>query len=162
MANIFVQWMLITVITAVHPFFVSMTDINFNSKDQQLEVSVRIFTDDFENTLRKNFSGKIDILHPDDQKMMDEYVSSYIQKHLQLVVNERKIPMAFVGYEQQGESIWTYFEVKNVVAVKKIGLINSLLHDYTDKQVNMMHVAAGENEKSYKLDFPDTNAVFNF
>ncbi|HXL58320.1 MAG TPA: DUF6702 family protein, partial [Chitinophagaceae bacterium] len=60
MANIFLQLLMIAYVGLIHPFFVSMTDINYNSKEKELEISVRIFTDDFENTLRKYHSTKID------------------------------------------------------------------------------------------------------
>ena len=41
-----------------------MTDVNFNNSTKELEISVRIFTDDFENTIAKYHQGKVDILHP--------------------------------------------------------------------------------------------------
>lgn len=146
-----------------HPFFISMTDINFNAKDKELEISVRIFTDDLENTIRKYHSNiKIDILNPADQKQMDSFVNDYIQKHLQFQLNGKPVPLAFVGYEQQKESIWAYFEVKDVTAVTKLSITNSLLQDYNTSQINMMHVQVGDKEKSDKLNYPDTDAFFVF
>ena len=162
MANILFQWITVLYTLCVHPFFVSMADINYNSKDKELEISVRIFTDDFENTLRKYHTTKIDILHPTDQQAMDGFVNDYIQKHLQLKVNGQAVQINFVGYEQQSESIWTYFEVKNIINVQKIDIVNSLLHDYNSNQVNMLHVKANNKEFSYKLDYPETNASFGF
>lgn len=162
MANILFQWITLLYAAVVHPFFVSMTDINYNSKDKELEISVRIFTDDFENTLRKYHTTKIDILHPANQEEMDGFVNDYIEKHLQLKVNGQPVQMNFVGYEQQSESIWAYFEVKSINAVQKIDIVNSLLHDYASNQVNMLHVRANNKEFSYKLDYPDTNTSFSF
>src|SRR3982751_3109762 len=98
MANILFQWLMIAYMALIHPFFVSMTDINYNSKDKELEISVRIFTDDFENTLRKYHTAKIDILHPVNEEEMNSFVSSYIQKHLQLKVDGQTVQINFVGY----------------------------------------------------------------
>src|SRR6266487_3798575 len=127
MANMLFQWLVIVYAGLIHPFFVSMTDINYNTKEKELEISVRIFTDDLENTLRKYHNTKIDILHPADQQQMNGFVNDYIQKHLQLQVNGQPVQMSFLGYEQQSESIWTYFEVKNVAGVQKVSIDNSLL-----------------------------------
>ena len=163
MANILYQWLIVGYMSVIHPFFVSMTDINYNAADKDMEISVRIFTDDLENAVRKYHTGiKVDILHPADQKQMDAFVNDYIQKKLQLQVNGKPVQMSFVGYEQQSESIWTYFEVSNVTAVQKIGITNSLLHDYNTNQINMMHVKANGKEQSDKLDYPDTDALFLF
>ena len=139
-----------------------MTDINYNDKAKELEISVRIFTDDFESTLKKNYSTKLDILHPADVNEMNKIVNDYLQKHLQLRVDNSVVQLHFIGYEQQEESIWSYFEVTNIGSVKKLDVTNSLLHDYSADQVNMIHVKVGANEKSTKLDFPAKQALFSF
>src|SRR5258706_15233674 len=126
MANILHQWLLVAYTALVHPFFVSMTDINYNDNSKSLEISVRIFTDDFENTLRKYHQQKIDILHPANQEQMNGYVRDYIQQHLQMKVNDKAVQLSFVGYEQQSESIWTYFEINKVDKVNKVEIVNNL------------------------------------
>lgn len=162
MANILFQWLVTAYVGMVHPFFVSMTDINYNDNTKSLEISVRIFTDDFENTLRKYHTDKIDILHPASQEQMNNYVSDYIQKHLQMTVNDKTAVLSFVGYEQQNESIWTYFEIKNVDKVNKVSVVNNLLHDYNTNQINMLHIKVKDKEQSNKLNYPETATLFSF
>ena len=162
MANILHQWLLVAYTALIHPFFVSMTDINYNDNNKSLEMSVRIFTDDFENTLRKYHQDKIDILHPANQEQMNVYVKDYIQQHLQMKVDDKAVQLSFVGYEQQSESIWTYFEVNKVDKVKKVEIVNNLLHDYNTNQINMMHIKVKGNEQSDKLNYPSTTALFLF
>jgi hypothetical protein len=156
------QWLLSFVLSVFHPFFVSMTDMNYNAKEKSLEISVRIFTDDFENTIRLYHKDKIDILHPANQQLMNSYVNDYIQKHLHLKIDGKDAVLSFVGYEQQNESIWTYFEVKNIAAPTQLNINNSLLHDYKKEQINMLHAKVNDKEQSYKLDYPETDALFSF
>ena len=162
MATILVKWLATILLGIIHPFFVSMTDINYNGKEKELEISVRIFTDDLENTLRKYHSENIDVLHPTDIRQMNDFVNDYIEKHLQLQVNGSPVQMSFLGYEEQSESIWSYFEVKNINDVQKLNITNSLLHDYNTNQVNMIHAKANDKEYSTKLDYPNTSASFSF
>lgn len=162
MANILFQWLAVAYACLVHPFFVSMTDINYNDNNQSLEISVRIFTDDFENTLRKQHTGKIDILHPVNQDQMNGYVSAYIQQHLQLKVNDKPVQLHFIGYEEQSESIWSYFEADNVDKINKVSIVNSLLHDFNTNQINMMHIKVKDKEQSNKLNYPETTTLFSF
>ena len=162
MANILFQWLITAYMGMVHPFYVSMTDINYNDNTRSLEISVRIFTDDLENTLRKYHKEKIDILHPASQEQMNSYVNDYIQQHLQMKVNDKTAALNFIGYEQQSESIWTYFEVSKVDKVNKVNIVNSLLHDYNTNQINMMHIKVKDKEQSNKLNYPDTSALFSF
>lgn len=77
MVNNLFQWFLISAFSLLHPFFVSMTDIKYNPNDKDLEISVRIFTDDLENVLRKYTTTKVDILHPADQEQMNQEVYNY-------------------------------------------------------------------------------------
>jgi len=163
MANMLHQWLVLAFVGFLHPFFVSMTDMNYNAKDKELEVSVRIFTDDLENSIRKYHPGiKVDVIHPANQQQMNQFVNEYIQKHLQLNINGSPVQMAFAGYEQQSESIWSYFEVKNVGTIKKLDVTNNILHDYNTNQINMLHVMVGSNEQNYKLDYPDKSTSFSF
>jgi len=163
MVNMLHQWLMMAMLSLYHPFFVSMTEMDYNAKDKELEVSVRIFTDDFENAIRKYHPGvKVDILHPASQEQMNQFVNDYIQKHLQLKINGAPVQISFAGYEQQSESIWSYFEVKNITGIKKLDVTNSLLHDYNTNQINMMHVKVNDNEQNYKLDYPDKVVSFNF
>jgi len=163
MVNMLHQWLMMAMLSLYHPFFVSMTEMDYNAKDKELEVSVRIFTDDFENAIRKYHPGvKVDILHPASQEQMNQFVNDYIQKHLQLKINGASVQISFAGYEQQSESIWSYFEVKNITGIKKLDVTNSLLHDYNTNQINMMHVKVNDNEQNYKLDYPDKDVSFSF
>ena len=111
MVNSLFQWLMMAVISVVHPLYISIIEVNHNAKDKELEISVRIFTDDFEAALKKNGAVKIDLTHPADKAAAEKLVSSYILNHLQLKVDNQILPMHFIGFELQQESIWTYFEI---------------------------------------------------
>ena len=67
-----------------------------------------------------------------------------------------------MGYEIQKESTWTYFEITKVPEAKKIEVDCSLLFDFEKSQINIFHVKSKGVEKSYKLDYPASVAVFDF
>lgn len=162
MASVLVQSLLGVWLSVVHPFYVSMTDIQYNMAHHALEISVRIFTDDFEGALRKTVPGKVDLIHPQDKNKMNEAVVNYITQHLQLQPNGKPAALSFVGYEQQEESTWCYFEISGVNSLQQLNIANSLLHDYNANQINMLHVKANGKEQSTKLDYPETAAKFSF
>jgi hypothetical protein len=151
----FFQWLAIYASVLTHPFYISMTEINYNNKNNTVEVSVRIFTDDFEKTLRKNCNCKVDLLTPQDKKAMEKLVNIYVLKHLQIKVNGQLQNLEFAGYQLEEESIWNYFVIKNIQQVKGIEINNTLLHDYREEQINMLHIKANGKEQTDKLDYPD-------
>ncbi|MFL9483069.1 DUF6702 family protein [Chitinophagaceae bacterium LWZ2-11] len=162
MANIIFQWLVTGIVALMHPFYVSVIDINQNAKDKTLEVSVRIFTEDFENTLQKATSVKVDLVKPADKAFLDKLINNYIQTRLQLKVDGKPIKLNYLGQEQQQESTWCYFEAPGVTSVKKIDVNCNVLYDFENKQINIIHAKVGGNEKSYKLDYPNTTTSFDF
>lgn len=156
------QWLIVSLFSILHPLYVSIIEMNQNPKDKTVEISVHIFTDDFEATLKKYTWGKVDLLNPKEKIAMDKLVSNYICNRLKVKVDGTNELLHYLGYEQQKESIWCYFEVQNIAYLKKVDVSCSLLYDYQEKQMNIFHVKVKGIEKSYKLDNPKTNAVFEF
>ena len=50
----------------------------------------------------------------------------------------------------------------NIPSVKKVEVNTSVLYDYQEKQINIIHAKVNGNEKSFRLDNPKTNAVFEW
>ena len=139
----------------LHPFFISMTDIVYKSHTNTLQVSVRIFTDDFEKTLRKKCNCKVDLSDSNNKAVMNIWVQQYINHHLHLQLNGKIVSLTFKGYQREEESTWSYFEAINIRTPKNIKITNSLLHDYNNDQINMVHISANGKEQTEKLDYPN-------
>jgi hypothetical protein len=146
----------------VHPFYVSVTEIHHNGPEKALEISCRIFIDDMENVLKQNYKTAVDLSSTAQQAQNDKLVADYIPRHLALNADGKALQLSYVGYEKDSESVFCYFEVPNIAAVKNLKLNNSILQDLTPDQINIMHVTVGGTRKSYKLDYPKKEAVFSF
>ncbi len=162
MVNSMVQWLTMAFIAILHPFYVSVIDINHNTKESSLEVSIRIFTPDLEQTLQKYSTTKVDIANPKDKVLLDKQISTYINQKLQLKINGQPATINYIGHEIQMESVWIYADIPKVAQFKKIEINCNLLYDYKDLQSNIFHVKSKEIEKSFKLDFPKTTTSFEF
>lgn len=162
MANTLVQWLILGTIALVHPFFVSVIEINHNTKEATAEISVRVFTEDLEKTLQKYSSAKIDIYHPANKTVIDKQLTNYIGKNLQLKINGQPVVAKYIGYEIIKESTWSYFEVEGIKEIKKIDIDCSLLYDFEKSQTNIFHIKNKGQEKSKKLDQPQRTISFEF
>jgi hypothetical protein len=162
MVNIMVQWLMTGIVSLIHPFFVSVIEINHNAKEATVEISVRVFTEDLEKTLQKYTTTKLDILKPADNAFLEKQISTYLSQKIKLKVNGQPVTLNYLGHEIQQESVWSYFEVPKVTAVNKLEIDCSLLYDFEKKQSNIFHVKSKGEDKSFKLDYPKTGAVFEF
>ena len=145
-----------------HPFYVSVTEIKHNSKSKSLEVSCRMFFDDVENAINKQYHVKLDINKLSDKKVIDQYLGDYIRKHLKISADGKMLNLSCVGFEIQEDAAWVYLEVKNIEKVNKISVQDNLLFEQHLEQINMIHVIVDGNRKSTKLDNPDDRASFVF
>jgi len=148
--------------TAKHPLYICVTQINHNAKDKTLEISCKMFTNDFESVLEKLTHSKVDLSDPAGKKSADKLIADYISRHLQLKVDGRPVVLQYAGNEKEADGTWSYFQVNNVPAVKRIDIVNSLLYDGFDQQINIMHVTVGGVRKSSRLNYPDTAVSFEF
>ena len=146
-----------------HPLYVSILEIEHNPKENRLELSCKIFTNDFEATLKKNNpSYKIDLLAVTNAALMNQLVSEYIKEHVVISVDGKAGNLNFVGYEQADESIQSYFEVDGIKTVKKLTVKDNILFEYKKEQMSVVHVTVNGVRKSTKLNNPEDMASFDF
>ena len=162
MAASLFKWFIAAVLCTGHPLYISVTEISENTKDKTLEISCKMFTNDLEATLEKTTHSKVDLADPKDKKNTDKLVMDYIQKHLLLKADGKSLVLQFIGSEQESDGTWSYFQVNNISAVKKLDISNSLLYDLFDQEMNIMHVSIGNVKKSTRLNYPDAAASFEF
>lgn len=145
-----------------HPFYVSVTEINHNSKEKILEISCKLFLDDLEKTLTNINKTAVDLTNVKDKSKTGKMISDYLVKHLQLKVDGKPVALQYIGYEKEKEAAWCYLQVNNVTSVKQLEINNTLLFEEFDGQISIMHVTVNGTRKSLRLNKPDAVAKFVF
>jgi hypothetical protein len=145
-----------------HPLYISVTEISHNSKDKILEVSCKMFTNDLEVGLGKMAKTHVDLSVAKDKAASDKLIGEYVEKHLRLKLDGKTAVLHFVGSEKENDGTWSYFQVNDVPAVKRIDAVNDLLYESFNQQMGIMHVTVGGQRKSTRLDYPESSASFEF
>lgn len=140
-----------------HPFFVSITELEYNSKTKELGIATKFFPDDLEEALRK-FSGKKYDVVAGEKKSTGDAINSYFNKHVQVLINGKTRPLYFLGYEIEKEVIWVYYNSTKVNGVKSIEMISTLMYDYKAEHTNIIHIKMDEKRQSFKLNAPEQSA----
>jgi hypothetical protein len=143
-----------------HPFYVSVLEVEYIPKDRQVGISCKVFSDDLEITIKK-FSGKdADILKGDKMKN-DELLKGYFAAHLSMMIDGKTHTPKYLGYENDKEATWIYFEVKNINPPERIEIITDLLYEYQKSQQNIIHCIIDRKRQSLRLQYPDKKAGFS-
>ncbi|PPL01913.1 DUF6702 family protein [Parapedobacter indicus] len=159
MGNLFIQvfWLVL------HPFYVSITAVDYNKEAQRVEISCRIFYDDLETALKAaGGASTVDLINPANRNETDSLIARYLRRHLSLSVNGQLQTLRYLGYEIEDDVAWCYLEAEGVTFVQRIAVDNRVLLDQFANQSNILHVTAYGNRKSTKLDNPEHRAVFEF
>lgn len=145
-----------------HPFYVSVTEINYNANHKTVEIATKIFFDDLERDVENESKTSFDIIKPTDKAKVNALIATYLKKHLQIKVDGKLLAMNYLGYEIQEDAAWCYLEIPKVNKIRSIEVNNNVLYNLHKEQINMLNVTVKGKRQSTKLDAPDSKASFKF
>jgi uncharacterized protein YlxP (DUF503 family) len=128
-----------------HKFYVSISQVVLNDKNQQLEISLKVFTDDLQIALKQIN----DSLRIDDQTSIDNYqplIEAYILENFSFYPT---LPITYVGAEIDYDVVWIYLETTPVDKKLSYELSNSVFMDIYQEQVNIVNISIADNTLSY-------------
>ena len=141
-----------------HPFYVSVTEIEYSSKTKEVGISVKVFPDDLEETLRKFNGIKYDVVQG-DKKIIGPVLDKYIKQHMRIMLNGTAKSYQWMGYEIDKESVWMYFTIINQPGVRSIQVQSDLMYGYKQEQTNIIHIQLDEKRASFRLMAPENKAL---
>jgi hypothetical protein len=135
----------------LHPFYVSVTEINHNPEAASLEISIKMFADDLEDALQQRFGETMHLGLEDEHPDADVYLALYLKDELQIEVDGQPVTFAYLGKDANLEAAWCFLEIKNVPAPREVQVRNTLLTELFETQKNMVHVRIGGETQSMLL-----------
>lgn len=139
-----------------HPFFVSMTEIDWKPAEKKLEIAIRIFTDDLEKGLAAHCRCRTDLGNPSKMEEMDKVLQKYLSENLMLSDGKQSFKLRFIGREMSEESTWSYLEADAAGFSGKLSVKNSLLHVVQPKQTNLIRFRKPGYDQTIQLQYPET------
>ncbi|MGN6508097.1 MAG: DUF6702 family protein [Chitinophaga sp.] len=155
------KWLLPVWFGAVHPFYMSVTEIRYNQPRKSLEVSCRIFTDDLENALKKYNHTSLDLTKPKDRPAADTMIARYLRRHFSLSADGKALPLQYLGYQISEDAVWCFLEHAPMAPFKHLDIHNDVLYAEHDTQGHMIHLIVNDRRKSTKIDNPKAAASFD-
>jgi hypothetical protein len=150
--------LLVLVLAFNHPFYVSVTEIEYSSKTKEVGISVKVFPDDLEESLRKFNGNKYDVVQG-DKKIIGPVLDKYIKQHMRILLNGTAKSYQWMGYEIDKESVWMYFSITNQPGVRSIQVQSDLMYTYKQEQTNIIHIKLDDKRESFRLMAPEMSAI---
>jgi hypothetical protein len=125
-----------------HKFHVSVTQIEYNQKEQCAEITIRVFADDLENALSQHAKRrvKLDPATANKDKQVGETVLAYLRSAFEMKTKTgRPVKFGWVGMEWQADMFWLYVEGKLTNGLEGAQLRNKVFQELFDDQVNIVN-----------------------
>ena len=91
-------------VTLFHPLHVSVTEIEMNDTEKRLQIMMRVFMDDLEVTLRKEFRyPELDILDP-KEATLNQMMGAYLSSHFKISLDNKPQTTKYLGQEMENHS----------------------------------------------------------
>jgi hypothetical protein len=122
-----------------HKFYLSLAQIEHNTQNQSLEISLKLFTDDLERCVGKQFRENLKLGDEAEHPQSDQLIENYLKEKLRLKCDGKDLQLVLIGKEVGVEETWCYIEVAlNSKNPKTVEIDNRIFLETYSAQVNMV------------------------
>ena len=146
----------------LHPLYISVSTLHYNSTEQQLEVTIKVFVDDFEEGLDARYAQSFNLGRENELTSSDSLITNYLKENLQIHINDSPLSLEFLGKELDAQVVWLYLHAPMPSSVQKIWVRNKLLMDTFDEQTNLINMRIAEEKRSFILTLKKKEDVATF
>lgn len=132
----------------VHKFYVSVTNIEHSKIDNALQITTRIFIDDFQRVLEERYDFKEELTTEKATEEVEQMMKKYITKKLKIWVNGELKIFKFIGKKYEDDVTICYLEIAGIEKVNSLEIENAILYEIEEDQQNLVHVKINDQRKS--------------
>ncbi len=146
-----------------HPVHISIVNIDYIESEHIFQISIKLFTDDFEKIINYHNNTKLNIGKANEHNKCNEYINQYIKHNLIFKINNKNIlkNSTLLKKEVHNEEnvTWLFYKIK-YSSGKKVSISNTLLNDLYKDQKNLFIFTFKNTQEAYKFEKNKTNFEF--
>ena len=140
-----------------HPIHVSVTNIDLYPGKGTIDLSVKIFSDDFQDLILHKYGVQLQITEQKKPGKEIESVNKYIEESLQVEINGKMTSgFQFIESEINEEAIWFRYRYEHGSRVRKVIVRNTLMLEKFDDQTNLLILTYDNKQNGYRMDNKNT------
>lgn len=142
--------LLLALVTAAwaHAYHASIMEARLNPKTGQLEVALKVFTDDLETALSVGQPRRLSL--PElPAAQLTPLLAAYVRRTVSIGTRPGEaLPISYVGQQAEKDAQWLYFSVKLPATARSLTLRHRLLLEQFPDQMNIVNLEAGGKKQS--------------
>ena len=148
--------------TALHKYYVSVTEIEYINEQKSVQIISRIFIDDFESLLRNRYDERLTLAIENEDDLVNYYTEKYLKEKLKITINGQPLEFNFIGKEYEEDIMLNYLEIVNVDNISSIEVTNRILFKLFPAQKNIVRFKINSKNKSILLIKENDKGLLNF
>ena len=148
--------------TAVHKFYVTVTKVEHSTVNKSLQITTRIFIDDFQKVLKIRYDLNEELTTEKNTEEVTQLMATYLKKKLKIWVNGELKTFDFIGKKYEDDVTVCYLEIKGVEKVGSLEIENAILYELEEDQQNLVHVKIGNQRRSLLLVKQNDKGLLKF
>ena len=134
-----------------HKYYVSSTKIEFKKESKTVQITMRIFIDDLQETINSTFSKDFELAVPNETGEIDHLIDKYISKKFEIIINDEQKKYSYLGKEYYNDEVYLYLELENVELINSIEIKNNMLMELFSDQQNIIKLHINNIKKTFLL-----------
>lgn len=162
--GLFVLFLPLLLLIGAHKFYVSVTNIEYYDKGEALQITSRLFIDDFEKVLEERYEVRTFLATPEEIANANLHIEKYLNAKFLVKINGKTAPYNFIGKKYDNDIMVCFLEIPNIALeqIDSIEIQNELLMDLFEEQKNILHFKILEKKKSFVLIRESNKGMLNF
>lgn len=132
-----------------HKFYVSIYQVDFVPEKKRVEITARIFMDDLNLALEKEFKIKTTLGEKSETAQDVELLKKYLAKHLRVFIDGKEKQVAFLSKEIDNNVVIVYMKITDIKKFNSFKIHNNALLDLYPDQQNIIQTNYYNNKKNY-------------
>lgn len=147
---------------AVHKYYVAVFHAEYSLKKKELQITARIFIDDFEKELNKKYNKTFYLGDKRELTATADYLQKYFLQNVKFTINGKRKDVNYLGKEIEDDVVICYLTAPAEEAVKTVIIKNTTLFESFPDQQNYIHLKVNSNKKSLLLTNEEQNGTLEF
>ena len=133
----------------VHKFYVSIYQVDFVPEKKRVEITARIFLDDLNLGLEKEFKTKIQLGEKTESSQDVQFLQKYLIKHLKISIDDKEKNIQFLSKEIENNVVIIYLKIVDVKKINSFRIYNNALLELYSDQQNIIQTKFYNKKRNY-------------
>jgi hypothetical protein len=142
-----------------HRFYTAIFQINFVPQKKMIQITTRIFMDDFNDALKNKFHKNTYLGTEKESEEDIHLMKKYISEKFKLTVNGKFQPMNYLSNEKEDNVLICYFKITDVSKINSLLLENSILTEIHPEQQNIIQFNNNGTKSSLLFSEENTKGI---